>query len=42
MAYVVSTHEDNLPLVIGLTATGVGMENVVSRLPGMLLSPADL
>ena len=42
MAFVVSTHEDNLPLVIGLTATGVGMENVVSRLPSMLLSTTDL
>ncbi len=42
LAYLLSTHEDNLPLIIGLTATSVGIENVVSRLPGMLLSPADL
>ncbi len=32
----------HLPLVIGLTATGVGMEHIVLSKPGMLLSPADL
>ena len=32
----------HLPLVIGLTATGVGIEHVVLSKPGMLLSPADL
>jgi low temperature requirement protein LtrA len=32
----------HLPLVIGLTATGVGMEHVVLSKPGMLLSPANL
>lgn len=32
----------HLPLVISLTATGVGIERIVLSKPGMLLSPAEL